>query len=96
MNIEFNDLRMKEVVNVIDGKRLGRICNMIIDCETGLIRGIIVPAERSFSFFHANQDLYIPWGNIKKIGEDLILVEVVVKDECCKPKRNCTVEGKKE
>ena len=30
----------------------------------------------SISFFKSNDDIYIPWQNIKRIGDDVILVEI--------------------
>ncbi|MEG1520521.1 MAG: YlmC/YmxH family sporulation protein, partial [Clostridia bacterium] len=88
MNIEFNELKMKEVVNILNGKRLGRVCNLVIDCEVGQIRGIIVPGSKGLSFFKGADDIYIPWKNIKKIGDDIIMVELIMNDECCRPSEN--------
>lgn len=85
MNIEFNELRTKEVVNILNGKRLGRVCNLVIDCEDGLIRGIIVPGTKGINFFKGSDDIFIPWKNIKKIGDDIVLVELIMNDECCRP-----------
>ena len=85
MNVEFSELKCKEVVNVITGKRMGRITDLVIDCEKSCIRGIIVPGENCFTFFKGSNNIYIPWKDIKKIGDDVILVEVTVQDQVCKP-----------
>jgi YlmC/YmxH family sporulation protein len=70
-------LRQKEVVNVQDGARLGFICDLILDPCTGKICGIVVPGPSRFSFlFKGERDQVIPWRNIRKIGEDVILVEI--------------------
>ena len=71
------DFKHKEVVNITDGKRLGYVQDVCADLETGVITSIIVPGNnRIISMFSPNNDIVIPWKNIKCIGEDLILVEI--------------------
>lgn len=78
MEISFTELRNKEVINVLSGKLLGNICDMVIDLNRNCILGYIVPGCKSiFSLFKGGQEIFIPSGNICKIGEDVILVEVV-------------------
>ena len=70
------DFKHKEVVNIVDGKRLGFVQDVTADLESGIITSIIVPGtNKLFSVFSSN-DLVIPWQNIKCIGEDVILVEI--------------------
>lgn len=70
------DLKLKEVINVIDGKRLGNITDIEIDVETGRLTAIVVPGVGKFlGLFGRNDDVIIPWDKIKKIGMDVILVE---------------------
>ena len=85
MNVELSELKCKEVVNVITGKRMGKIIDLVIDCEKSCIRGIIVPGDGGFCWFKGNENIYIPWKDIKKIGDDVILVEVTVQDQVCRP-----------
>ena len=71
-----SDLRAKEVVNTIDGKRLGHIIDIEINVETGKLTAIVVPGNgRFFGFFGRNEEIVIPWDKINKIGLDVILVE---------------------
>ncbi|MEZ4357044.1 MAG: YlmC/YmxH family sporulation protein [Eubacteriales bacterium] len=73
----YSKLRQKEVVNCIDGKRLGFICDLLIDQCDGKICAIVVPGPCKFSFFsRGDRDYVIPYKNIRKIGEDVILVEL--------------------
>ena len=48
------------------------------DLETGKITSIIVPGgtNKILNFFSSNNDIVIPWQNVKCIGDDLILVEI--------------------
>ena len=63
--------------NINDGKRLGFVQDVCADLETGMITSIIVPgSNKILNIFSQNNDIVIPWQNIKCIGEDLILVEI--------------------
>lgn len=71
------DFKHKEVININNGKRLGYVQDVCADLETGMITSIIVPgSNKMMSFFNQNNDIVIPWQNIKCIGDDLILVEI--------------------
>ena len=71
------DFKHKEVVNVNDGKRLGYVQDVCADLETGMITSIIVPgSNRILNMFSSNNDIVIPWKNIKCIAEDLIIVDI--------------------
>lgn len=76
MNNKGLDFKHKEVVNIVDGKRLGFVQDVTANLETGIITSIIVPGNtKLFNIFSSN-DIVIPWENIKCIGDDIILVEV--------------------
>ena len=71
-----SDLKLKEVINILDGKRLGAITDIEIDIESGRLTAIVVPGPGKFlGFFGRNEDVVIPWDKINKIGADVILVE---------------------
>ncbi len=71
------DFKHKEVVNISDGKRLGYVQDVCADLNTGMITSIIVPgSNKIINIFSSNNDIEIPWKNIKCIGDDLILVEI--------------------
>ena len=75
------DLRQKEVINAKDCKRLGFVADVDFNMETGCIVAIIVPGPGCFCGFLGREKEYIiPFCDIKKIGEDIILVDVCVKD----------------
>lgn len=76
MNNKGLDFKHKEVINIVDGKRLGYVQDVTANLESGIITSIIVPGNsKLFNMFSSN-DIVIPWENIKCIGEDIILVEV--------------------
>lgn len=72
-----SDLRMKEVINVANGSRIGFIYDFEINLEKNRVEAIVVPSEGKFlKIFSKDNDQIIPWKRIVKIGEDVILVEI--------------------
>ncbi len=89
MELTFCELRSKEVVNTCDGKRLGNIIDMVFDSSCARVLGFIVPAEKSlFSFLKSNNDIFIPYNRIRKIGKDIILVELTPVNALNTPNKN--------
>ena len=81
--VRIYEMKQKEVVNVIDGTRLGYICDIVLDLETGNIIKIIVPGPgKVLGLFGKEMEYQIPWDSIKKIGEDIILVEINLEAVC--------------
>lgn len=76
MNNKGLDFKHKEVINIVDGKRLGYVQDVNANLESGIITSIIVPGNTKIFNMFSNNDIVIPWENIKCIGEDIILVEV--------------------
>lgn len=88
METTFCELKGKEVINVLDGKRLGRIVDLVLETCSGKILGLVVPAyNKGWNVFKNCDDIFIPFNNICKIGDDVILVEVFVKNKQCCPVR---------
>lgn len=74
MEISFSTLRNKEIVNIYDGRRLGRAVDIVFEKETAKMLGVVVPAEKKI--FKKQEDIFVPIDLIKKIGEDVILVKL--------------------
>lgn len=73
----FSKLRQKEVVNCIDGRILGFVCDLIINEREGEIEAIIVPKPGKLLVWgKGDRDIVIPWCKIEKIGKDVILVRL--------------------
>ncbi len=76
MNCSINELKTKEVINVTDGARLGFVSDVEIDLIDGRLTAIIVPgAYRMMGFLGREDDIVIKWENIKKIGDDIIIID---------------------
>lgn len=72
MEISYTYLRSKEVVNVADGKRLGRVCDVVFRYPENVFLGIVVPGCKGFSL--KKGDVFIDVKCIVCIGEDVILI----------------------
>lgn len=90
MEVSFCELRTKTVVNLSDGRKLGRIVDLVYDEITARVLGLVVPGGRS-GFFRAREDIFIPYHCICKIGEDTILVELA--NQCPPKEQNNSVYG---
>jgi len=75
--IRASDLATREVISVSDGRRLGNIVDVELDLNTGKILAVVVPGQaKALGIFGRSDDYVIPWESIKKVGEDVILVEL--------------------
>ena len=74
MEISFSDLRSKEVVNTQDGRKLGKVCDVVLCYPENRWLGIVVPGTHGF--MRKKNELFIDLKSIVKIGEDVILVNV--------------------
>ena len=74
MDISYTDLRCKDVVNVVNGSKMGKIVDLIVDSNGKCVLGLVVPGIRKI--FKSNEDIFIPWESIVKIGNDTILINL--------------------
>lgn len=70
-----SDFKSKEVIDIVDGGRLGAVFDMEIN-SSGEIVSIVVPGRDKIRLFGRCDGLVIPWGCIKKFGGDTILVDL--------------------
>jgi len=68
------DLEKKEVIDIKTGSRLGFICDLEIAMHDGRIVSIVVPRRAGFMSL-SRDEMVIPWRNIRKIGEDIVIVD---------------------
>lgn len=75
--LKASELRVKDVINVADGKRMGALIDVEIDPDTGRIQAVVVPGPGKFmGLMGGGADVVIPWTKIVKIGPDCILVDM--------------------
>jgi YlmC/YmxH family sporulation protein len=88
--VYLSDLGGKEIINLFNGEKLGLIgdADLAISAK-GEIEAIILTSHRGFSGFfigmgERNRDndlLYIPWLAVKKIGSEVIIVDLPNRTE---------------
>ncbi|MEG0493677.1 MAG: YlmC/YmxH family sporulation protein [Clostridia bacterium] len=85
------ELRTKEVIDIRDGKRLGRVMDLEFCVADSRVTALVVPAETSFiqSLRGEKCGLVIPWEDIRRIGDDVILVSTKCAETCAEPQENC-------
>jgi YlmC/YmxH family sporulation protein len=102
MELSYKELSKRDVINVPDGRCLGRIIDIRLSFPDGLLVGIVVPGRKSrgiFCFFDKTE-LYIDRSRIIKIGGDVILVDISCnprpkpKPKPCPPPCTPTCHGK--
>ena len=86
METSFSDLKQRDTINICDGKRLGKVCDVVFSFPEGKVQGIVVPGGRGFRW--GKGDMFIDLKNIVKIGEDVVLVELKNTSSQCEPKKD--------
>lgn len=91
MELTFNELKKRDVINIADGKCLGNITDLRLSFPEGLLVGIYVPGRKVNKLFRIFDKtvIYIDESRIVKIGGDVILVNLKCDD-------NCTESSKKK
>lgn len=73
--MRISELQDKDVIRLTDGKKIGNIIDLNID-ENGKTMEIVVEASNFLSSLFNGKVIEIKWGNIEKIGKDVILVNI--------------------
>ena len=69
----------KKIINIFDGDILGTVgdSDLVIDCETGEIRSLILPHKKDRGMGRRDlTPLTIPWDSVCKIGTEVIVVDI--------------------
>lgn len=73
----FSELRYKEVIDVHSGRRLGYVYDAELDGTDGRLLSLITPGRaRLFGLFGREDDYVFPWDSIRRMGPDIILVDL--------------------
>lgn len=75
--MSFSELREKDVINIRDGRNLGKPIDLILN-ENACIEALVVAgsARGLWSFLRPGREgCAIDWRRVRRIGDDVILVE---------------------
>lgn len=76
--MSFSEIRRKDVVNICDGRKLGRPIDLVLN-DSACVQALVVPGRGVGVLGVFRQDregLVIDWSRVRRIGDDVILVEV--------------------
>lgn len=82
MNMKLSELSGKEIVDVKRAERLGVLgqTDLEINEQTGQIEALLIPSLKWFGFRKQGTDVRVPWRHIKKIGNDMIIIDIPDED----------------
>ena len=69
------DLRNLEVIDVNEGRKLGYIIDVKVDCDEYRVLSILLPIEKN-SWFSKQEVIEIEWEDVMKVGVECILVNL--------------------
>ena len=77
----FTELKQKDVVNVRDGRRLGKPIDLVLS-EGACVEALVVPVPGGFLNLlrPEKEGCLVPWRRVLRIGDDVILVEICEED----------------
>ena len=84
MELSYSELTKRDVINIADGRCLGRIIDIKLIFPQGKLIGIVVPGRKVKGIFRCfdKTEMYIDERNIIKIGGDVILVDIRCNEDC--------------
>lgn len=76
--MKFSELAGKEIINTFDGSRLGLLgdSDLIINPRTGKILSLVIMKRGLLGMFRGDTEVTISWQAVKKIGQDMIIIDV--------------------
>jgi len=81
--LRLSELGGKEIVDVKKAERLGVLgqTDLEIDERTGQIKSLVIPSVKWFGMKRQGGELRVPWRQIKKIGTDMVIVDIAEEGE---------------
>ena len=76
--MSFSELRRKDVVNICDGRKMGRTIDLILS-DAACAQALVVPGRSGglLGLFRQDREgIVISWERVRRVGDDVILVEV--------------------
>ncbi len=75
--MRLSDLQRKDIIDLNTGKRIGKIIDVEINPNDGSMVSLIIERTKYLkSLFNSEEDTKIKYEQIKKMGEDVILVDI--------------------
>ena len=78
MEVTFSGLKQKDVINLLDGKNLGKVCDLTFTFPENNVTGFTVTGSKGFKW--SKQEIFLPIDCVVKIGDDAVLVKFGKKE----------------
>lgn len=80
--MSLSELKLKDVVNVDTGKKLGKVMDIEFSACDGCVQAIVVPGDFKLGSVLKGEKngVVIPWERIVRIGDDVILVQLLPEE----------------
>lgn len=74
--MKLSSMQKKDIINIKDGKLIGRIVDVEVDMTSGYLVKFIIEGPSILRNLFNTSDLTIKFNQIKKLGEDVILIDI--------------------
>lgn len=75
--MKISDLKNMRVVNLGNGKVMGKIVDLVLDVNRGYVKAVVLPGEsKLLGIWNSDKVTEVPWNRIKKIGKDVIIIDL--------------------
>lgn len=80
--LTMRELRRKDVVGVVDGRRIGRVTDVEIDEVTGQLTALVIGVRRPWlGLLETEERRSVPYHMVRTMGRDVILLDEDIPDE---------------
>ncbi len=84
MEVTYSALKQKDVINLTDGKNMGKVCDLTFTFPENNVTGFTVTGCKGFKF--SKQEVFIPIKCVVKIGRDAVLIKFGKEEDSHPPK----------
>ncbi len=75
--MKLSELQRKDIVSIRNGKKIGKIIDVEFDTKSGYMVHFVIEKAHFFrNVFSTSEELTIKFNQIKKLGEDVILIDI--------------------
>ncbi|WP_096189074.1 YlmC/YmxH family sporulation protein [Evansella halocellulosilytica] len=76
--MRLSEISNKEIIDYSKGQRLGVLgqTDLLIDENNGQIEAFVIPTLKWFGLGKREKEVTVYWNQIKKIGTDMIIIDV--------------------
>ncbi|GLB59296.1 YlmC/YmxH family sporulation protein [Cytobacillus sp. NCCP-133] len=81
--MRLSELSGKEIVDVKRAERLGVLgqTDLEINEKSGQIQALLIPSLKWFGFKRQGDEIRVAWQHIRKIGNDMIIIDIPEGEE---------------